>query len=130
MYVVHNRNDTPSDRSFRVALAKMYLRRNLIVYLRTGVRTLASAAGSTDVVLRRENMSVRRSLRSSGMRFVSIDPPEASEIDPVSSETSTTIASLSSVTPIAARCRVPSCFEIRSEEHTSELQSHLNLVCR
>src|SRR5580698_9126701 len=26
--------------------------------------------------------------------------------------------------------KVPSAFEVRSEEHTSELQSHVNLVCR
>ena len=39
-------------------------------------------------------------------------PAEATEIEPVSSETSTTRQSLSSVIPMAARCRVPSCFEI------------------
>src|SRR6266700_6222577 len=113
VYVAHNRNEMPSARSFMAALARTYFRRKRITYLRTAVRTFATAAGSTEVVLRRENISLRRSLRSSGARFVSIAPADAIEIEPVSSETATTTASLSSVTPMAARCRVPSCFEIR-----------------
>src|SRR5260221_10054966 len=32
--------------------------------------------------------------------------------------------------PGHAACSVPSIFEVRSEEHTSELQSHSDLVCR
>src|SRR5260370_18150849 len=35
--------------------------------------------------------------------------------------------------PARGKCRAPVSFEVefsRSEEHTSELQSHLNLVCR
>src|SRR5260370_18549513 len=32
--------------------------------------------------------------------------------------------------PDSRRCRVWYTMEARSEEHTSELQSHLNLVCR
>src|SRR5260370_30708663 len=36
--------------------------------------------------------------------------------------------------PATMRCAMPrasiSCCKVRSEEHTSELQSHLNLVCR
>jgi hypothetical protein len=45
--------------------------------------------------------------------LVSIAPADATEIVPVSSETSTTAQSLSSVIPMAARCRVPSCLEIK-----------------
>ena len=63
------------------------------------------------VVRRRVTISLSRSLSSSGVRFVSIVPLEATEIEPVSSETSTTMASLSSVIPMAARCRVPSDFD-------------------
>ena len=36
-----------------------------------------------------------------------ISPPSTTEIVPVSSETTITTASVSSVTPTAARCRVP-----------------------
>ncbi len=64
------------------------------------------------VVRRRETISLSRSLSSSGVRLVSIVPVEATEIEPVSSETSTTSESLSSDIPMAARCRVPSCLEI------------------
>src|SRR5216683_7083960 len=120
-------------RSFKPALAKMYLRRKPNVYLRSGVCACEIAAGRTMVARRRETISRNRSLKSSGERLVSIAPAEATEIEPVSSEISTTRQSLSSVIPIAARCRVPSCFEIigfRSEEHTSELQSRSDLVCR
>src|SRR5260370_15880350 len=34
------------------------------------------------------------------------------------------------LTPISSRNRRHKNFSMRSEEHTSELQSHLNLVCR
>jgi hypothetical protein len=61
---------------------------------------------------RRENNSPRRALSWSGVRLVSICPPTVKEMAPVCSETSTTTASDSSVTPIAARWRVPRCLEI------------------
>src|SRR4029434_11357366 len=32
--------------------------------------------------------------------------------------------------PLCALCVYSTCVCVRSEEHTSELQSHLNLVCR
>src|SRR5260370_4972406 len=36
----------------------------------------------------------------------------------------------SSITPSTPEPSSPACAGTRSEEHTSELQSHLNLVCR
>ena len=42
----------------------------------------------------------------------SIVPPDTTEISPVSSDTTTTIASDSSVRPMAARWRVPRDFEM------------------
>ena len=54
----------------------------------------------------RANAAARAGHRASSPR--SIGPSSASEICPVSSDTTTATASLSSVRPIAARCRVPS----------------------
>src|SRR2546430_9856347 len=33
-------------------------------------------------------------------------------------------------TPVSRKCSIRGCLTIRSEEHTSELQSQSNLVCR
>src|SRR5260370_24597820 len=41
------------------------------------------------------------------------------------------IAGVAVASPIGCRCVHCACrWDLRSEEHTSELQSHLNLVCR
>src|SRR5579884_2275881 len=55
--------------------------------------------------------SVRRSRNRSGETSISISPKEAMETLPVSSETTMEMQSASSVTPMAARWRVPSCAE-------------------
>jgi len=88
-------NRNTRAKSFKIALVKMYLRKNRIIYLRAD-RTLESPAGSARVLRRRETIWFSRSLSSSGERFVSIVPADATEMEPVSSETSTTTASLSS----------------------------------
>src|ERR1039457_7266665 len=72
-----------------------------------------------------------RSSTSRRLRPVASSPKAATEMRPVSSETTSDRQSVSSVMPMAARWRVPKLDDTaRSEEHTSELQSPCNLVCR
>src|SRR5262252_4138914 len=77
-------------------------------------RSRSSASSSSDSAsLRQGSIACWIRLRNFGpSRFLFSLPSFANEITPVSSETTTTNASLSSVTPIAARWRVPSSREI------------------
>src|SRR5207237_9175009 len=98
------------------------------------------------LTLHPHTLSISSSLRPSILSFFIIPPPPTSTLFPYTTlfrsgcfsspiartqaSVSFMIHSLSSNDCQLLLARVPPSAVARSEEHTSELQSHLNLVCR